>query len=333
MKPKIVPILERLGVKHSKGRKWACVWCNSSDALHVRRDEVTVRCYSCGKYGDAADVWAAFHGCGLGEALREVGMSKAPPKVYRPSPIKKKERSKMKDWSEGFTRLWGLLPVLTRSPQTQAGKACIEYLNKHGLSQKQAANLPLRIIPDRSFWKAAVLKAFGGVPECLQWQSGALMPVLPAIGFGYMDGDVVRCVRFRQVGARVKTSAPSAVYPGLFDLTRYGDTSSGVYVCEGEPDALSLAAASMASVGVPGAGVWGRPAEWERINAKRWVICIQGDDSAREWAARVKDEIYRAGGGSLWEYRAPDGWDIADMMAKDSDRALTSIASKTMRCK
>lgn len=299
--------------------------------MDVRGD--SAKCFSCGRRGDAADVYAAYHDCGLGEALRAVGMSKAPPTVYRPRAIKRKGKSEMEDYTEGFTKLWGLLPVLTKKPKTQAGKNCIEYLENHGLSQADASRLPLRIIPDRGFWRAVVTKSFDGFPECLKWHSGALMPRLPSIGFGYCRGDKVRCIRFRQVGSKVKTSAPSGgVYPGLYDLTDYGDTNQGVYVCEGEPDALALAALGMSSVGVPGAGVPGRPGDWEQISAKRWIICVQGDESSAAWAKRVRDEIYRAGGSSLWEYKAPKGWDIADMMARNKDRALSSIAANTIRC-
>ena len=292
--------------------------------------------------GDAIDIYQVCTGVGFGEACRALGadgmirrggIKRFPIVRKKPNPPKK-GLSKMD--RERLQTLWDGLPVITKAPSTQAGCELVQYLESHGIDYKQAADfeLPYRLIPGAQWFRGLAIKAFGGVPGFMINKSGNFFLYNHAICWGYRDAKGINQLRFRVFGGKVKALQFADVHPILYDVTDISHTiSKTTCICEGEPDTIACANAGLRAVGVAGAS--------QSINANDWhrllvpiidaVVCVQGDDASAKWQTGVVDSLEKAKIKHS-VYQAPRSWDIADMMAKDKDRALSAIVSTARRC-
>jgi hypothetical protein len=342
-KPEVAPVLESVGIKRAKQRrKYACLWCASSDALHAY--ERYVKCFSCGARGDAIDILRTARSLSYVEACKELGIRRngfGRGIVPVDELVIKKERRFVMD-TKKLSVLWSSLKEITGAPTSDEGKACVEYLHKHGVTLKRIVDyeLPVRLIPKAEYWHALVKKAFGEVPDCLRYSSGKPMPPCPAIAYGYFNKCGLQQIRFRSLASKVRVSSMTGASTMLWDVTSPcaayapGEIKE-IYVCEGEPDAMAMAARGMPAIGVPGAGLSLKLEDYQELLGgvpDRYVVLVQGDEAAKGWRTTTVSKLKRTG-KPVWVYDCPDGFDVADMMAKHEGRALKAIKDKAIKAK
>jgi hypothetical protein len=109
-------------------------------------------------------------------------------------------------------------------------------------------------------------------------------------------------------------SPKSKALPGskrlLFPAPEVTSRKRPLFVCEGEPDAVSVWSCGHQAVAVPGTGSWKQ--EWAmRLLGKQVIVLADNDGPGRELAARIVADVPKARMVDL-EPHLSDGSDIGD---------------------
>lgn len=322
-------VAQLLGFKQAREkRKYACVCCDSTDALHAYPERFC--CFSCGgswsnvdaaafhwglNPNDNADAWQA-----LKRLAASLGLSFTRP-THNLSPARRfnspkgDPRSKLTEDSSrlvGREEVYGVLVEITK-----LGPGGRLYLEERGIDPGHAAAWGVRSLEDSHEWEriAAELKALG----IDKLQTAGLMSAnrewtfpwggrRAALAFPYHGGasdDDVRSIRFRHLG----NTAPAKRYrslrgarqthPFLAPLLDVHPSDLGeVVVCEGELDTLTLTQRGRLAVGVPGAPsravlAWLCTALKE---VPRTICWFDADDAGEKHYEKLRDALQAAHG-------------------------------------
>ena len=332
-------VARRFGLEKAREpRKFSCVSCSSSDALHAYGDG-GFKCFSCGGAWSSPDALALYLRMDPSEACREIALAFG-------IPI---EEADSRPWSRASRRPTsrravprpvppatapvdlGLLARINsdvvstlgwfRTGAEALGEAGAQYLSGRGLDPDSAGEYGFRTLT-RERWEVVEERLFeladpkeliptgwfqdrGEGPEFSPpWGGKATALLIP---YQDLTGRVVG-VRFRNLHSRTKRDRyrdlPGVDLPLPFgaDALQLLPAEPGrhvLHLVEGELNACSIRQAGGLAVGLPGAGrSWG--AGWPRLfgNAFRVVLWFDGDEAGRGGVQHGADSLAKAFGRS-----------------------------------
>lgn len=290
-----------LGLTPARERhKYGCVWCESSDALHI--DATRIRCYSCGESGTNIDLVMARLGLNLRDAVRALaeefgvlalpGPSTPTMAVARPIHAEIIERSELDSRRPAVYQ--AVLDTLILTPGAQ------RFLTDRGLPfHRTAEEYGFRGLDFRADWEdlwRALRRRFAeselrdilmprnpttGERQMLPWagRHGAL--VIPYLYHGEVLG-----LRFRKYQPRDRRDRYRDLggQPPLFPFNADaldGCAGEELHVMEGELNAFVLwGQHNLRVIGLPGAATPWR-AEWSpRVSGVRRLVAWYDQDKA-----------------------------------------------------
>lgn len=348
-------VADWLQLEHCRERgKRACVWCDSSDGLEVRWRAKGgrargVKCFACGRHGDAIDmVQAAFDVGKIDAAIMlaerfgvQLGEREARPTITAGIVRQRQRREarearaarhkEMEAHQRGGVSAEQRREVLhelwTRLNLTREAR---DYLRGRSMDPLVAWAAGVRGIDEHAF---AELQRWLG-PERLRalgFRSEKNWPIIRAgvLVIPYRDeqGDVTT-LRFRALPSASRAWARDRRYfslvgdhpSTLFNLPALERARRGhlpLYVCEGELNALALAHYGLCAVASSGASTMRAELVESWGALQRVTLVVDGDDAGEQWAVKVYAECARAH-GLAWTDRVleirgmGDGADAAD---------------------
>lgn len=310
-----------LGLKAARAkRKFACLVCESTDAMHAYADG-GFHCFSCNRHWSNVDAAAAFFRETPREACLRIGAifsiftgaSSVPPYRHAPWIPSVDSVRPIPEAILADLRTLGMVPSPPASIYTAAvdhilrlGPVGAAYLASRRLSPGRSARFGLRSIESENEWRGFQTRLRESwTPSELTEASLNRCPwggIQPALLIPYrFQGEVV-AVRFRALGEVVPKYQSLRGRPSLvpFNLPSLDACDNAdVHVTEGELDALTLHFASLRAVGLPGAGA--NEAAISEIahrveHASRLVIWRDSDDAGDRFITRLCSILTRTHG-------------------------------------
>ena len=239
-------VISRLGVPEaSEKAKWACVWCDSSDAMGLTPRHGLAKCFSCGEVGDSIHVWAKTRGLSLLDAARE--MTGTVPVL--PAPVRPKRSQPRPPNVERARTIYGQL--IERASLGQVGR---KYLESRGLDADLCFHMGIRSLEPHEPLPVPS-ERHGGLYRPFE---GRAVLVLPYLGHPWPS---VEYVRFRKIdGAGPKYLAPRGSGRGPFipfNVEAFDAPDGDVVICEGELNAVAATQMGYAACAVGSSSVSG----------------------------------------------------------------------------
>ena len=308
---------ELLGPRRGRGpsASWSC-----PDPAHGaqtgRTPPVTVfvsgagdqrwHCHACGAGGTAIDLLMATHGLAVRDAIAELARRAGVAPDPGPSPRPRPRRPLAPPASPPAPDrcVADYVATCEQTLWSPAGARVLEYLHLRGLGDAVLRANRVGADPGPGGWRRGT-----GLPRR---GAGAVFPLLDR------DGRVLyfqtRYLDAQGVGRRYDNPASElAANPRVAGLHMPGDVHHPalVVVCEGMPDALTVAQAGYRAAVVIGAGlpdptVARRLAE--RFGPARYLVAFDADDRGQRGAARLQELLARTpGAGPARTFRPPHG--------------------------
>ncbi len=140
----------------------------------------------------------------------------------------------------------------------------------------------------------------------------------------YLPGD-------RSAGAR-KLLAPKGTRRDLFPPPETLDPDARIYLCEGEPDAITGHELGLQATGVPGVNGW--KVDWaQRFAGRDVVLCFDCDEPGRKAAEKVATLLRGHADVRVLDLEADrtDGFDLSDAFAEGATaEILNALADQVL---
>lgn len=338
-----VDVAEWLQLAKARERgKYACLWCDSSDAMEAYRGQGRgFYCFSCGKAGSTIDAVIARRGLDLAGAVRALAdnfgiltpdapltgygrarIARAPRSTPRPTPTPAApdpaEVARQVERAEVYGAALEVLTLTTRG---------LAYLTARGLDY-HAAGDGFRSVDGRQGWDQLARDLAGRFPpeqlreaftparddgerHKLPWGGQA-----PALVIPYLYRGKVIALRFRNLEPRDKGDRYRDLGGRRPALPFNADVLDGcagdeVHICEGELNAWTLAGEGLRAIGVPGAQTPWRPEWTPRVRQAARLVAWYDADAAGDRGAGKLWAALQTSLGSAWleaharEYRPP----------------------------
>lgn len=295
------------------GRKFACLWCASSDALHAY-PKGGVHCFACSRHASNVDAAAHLYGLQPADALRQLaprlgiyvpddrdGLVEGKARASADRPAARPAPPPVKADPLDELRAAGMVPAL--SPAVYA--AALEtlalpdvgaaYLEGRGFPADQAHDYGFRALEDAAGWGRlwdALADSFDPLElEAAGFPARGRLPwggKVPALVIPYAHRGAVVALRFRRLDHSKETryqTLPGASLPVPFNADAL-DAGGELHVVEGELNAYALHAHGVHAVGLAGAHGW--RAEWTPAVARAALLVAWYDDDAAGAKGRAK---------------------------------------------
>lgn len=310
--------------------KFACVACDSSDAMHAYKDRGAetgngFKCYACGYQMSNVNMVMSLCGVDKLEAAKDIADrynipydDHAPKRtgVYLPPRARQTTSPTHTPTQQPAASYTSIYAGLTLGPQGA------EYLRSRGIPAECAEDMGVRSIESLEQWRALLGSlpledklALGLTREDERTKSGyrAIMSrapflVLPYVTHELREGDgasnEVHVMRFAPFGAARMANGPKYLSPygqpaklpyaaWMLDTLKADDYQDGeccLCITEGEINALSVQSLGFPCIATAGAQGW--RAEWLGMMAHvdKLYVLIDGDKAGREWHQKIVDD-------------------------------------------
>lgn len=333
----VIDVAVKLNIQR-KGRKAFCF-----DGHDVKTPSLSFepyrnrwKCFGCGKHGDNIQLVMEVLSCGFAEALNwfsdEFGISitgrtrgRRKPRPRPNHTIRKREEH---------------LPLATDSPnlapdgevyswflrECRLVKAEIgtKYLQDHGISRMMAERFSVRELTDPDRICRALTQKWGVdrvVRSGIAWsvRNGSELKLIwnsYTLVFPFFQREDVIYLQGRLFVGDNKYVSPHGISKPLFHEERLRALPKGsiVHICEGVPDVITMEGRGFPAVGVLGASSF--RSEWVDKFGKFEVFLMRDGDTGGNVFARTVSKCFQERGKSVRVIRAPEGLDVADVMAQ-----------------
>ena len=329
-------------LEKSKGTQYHCPFCgsgsgrNGTGAMTYYPETNTFHCFSCGKSGDAIDLYMLIAGADYNTSLKqmagEIGIEIDP---YRPTAEEDfdilpqnnaieaprndfKEQGNTNPSTENKNPTTGTLGTLKSKldfmdyykecRERLKDPAAISYLNGRGISVETAAAYWLGYDPK---WSSPTAKARG------KKSPASPRIIIPSNSTHY----VARDIRQNLTEKQKSFSKMNEGKPGIFNLkVLFTQEVQNVFVCEGVFDALSIIEAGGTAIALNSAG--NKNILIEQLKKKKTaatlILCLDTDKTGREATEYLRCELDKLnipfiGGISIYDnYKDPNEALVAD---------------------
>lgn len=342
------------------GRKYGCLWCDSSDAMHAYpKGRGGVHCFSCGRTASNVDTAAHLLGATPAEAVRELarrlGGMYVPDVPGAPGPRQVRETPPLPDPRlaaddvELEARDGGYVPTAPADIYAALlaflglDDAGADYIARRGFDPDAAQADGFRNIANRKAWEVLwgylshsylpgelTAAGFPGRND-LPWAGRIGALVIP-----YWHRGAVVAIRFRALDTHV--TQRYATLPGVKISEPYNadalDAAADdeLHIVEGELNARALTTHGLHAIGLPGAAAW-RPHWARRCASVARLVAWYDDDRAGHDGRRGLAASLARSLGSEWltergyAYTVPPGHgDVADLHRAGHLAALVALA-------
>jgi hypothetical protein len=334
-------VAEWLGIEAAaQAHKFACVWCESSDALHIEDDRTSVKCFSCDTTGTNVDLVMAKLGLDAIGAVHALASrfgilmdSSAPaaprPAMPRPPRVDDGRDAERAEVYAHMLELLTLTPAARRFLATRkldfpvtANEYGFRGIDGHSAWQDLWLRLRKRFPESRLLDALMPLKGDGPARHALPWGGKAGALLIP-----YHFRGLVHAVRFRRYDPRDKADRyrdlgnRSPRWPFNADALN-GCAGADIWVCEGELNTFCVyGTANVRAIGLPGTGTVWQPA-WTPLirDAGCLIACYDsdkaGDKATRKLAVTLAEELGIDWVANHTAYQPPPtGLDLNDLHA------------------
>jgi len=309
----------------------------ASPSLSFRPDRNFWKCFGCGLKGTNIDLVMNVLGCDFRAALgwfakeygvspgRHIGRRKSGPGAYasgngrtvsRREIVPSEPESQFAPDPEIYA--WLLARCGPISEQTG-----LSYLRSHGIPLEIASRFGVRELRDPICACRQLVERWGALRAFRSGLTGAggksrtgLLWKSYAIIFPFFMETKVEFLQGRLFNREPKYLNPCGIAKPLYNLDRLRTIpkGSGVFICEGVPDALALEAKGWPAIGVLGAGSFRR--EWVDHFLSFNVLVAPHADASGQTFKRNIEALFRARGKTIRSFRLPEGKkDIAEAIA------------------
>ena len=343
-----IPILDvavKLNIQR-KGRKAFCFDGHDvkTPSLSFEPHRNIWKCFGCGKHGDNIQLVMEVLSCDFPEALKwlsdEFGISDIGRTGGRRRPCPRTNHT-IRRHPKGLKSAAGhpdiapdreLFSWFLRECGVVKAEIGRKYLQDHGISAVTAECFSVRELtnPDRI---GRVLRQKWGVDRAVRsgiaWRAGndselKLIWNSYSLVFPFFQREEVIYLQGRPFIGDNKYVSPHGISKPLFNEERLRALPKGaiVHICEGAPDVVAMEGRGFPAVGVLGASSF--RSEWVDKFVKFEVVLMPDGDTGGNIFERTVSKCFQERGKSVKIIRAPEGLDVADVMARGTYAAKES---------